>query len=511
MGDRRRVDEPRTATTRPREAEAPAPALPRSGSPITAASLLAFQRMAGNAAAGALLQRAPLTYAEKEKNLRSVRFAGEDQLEDAYDESPELAKPMKGPGVGKVQSALVDKGYEMPKSLKGGKPDAWYYDETQATGSQFQSDEGLTPTGTINRETMGHLDELAGAGTPAAAARTPEIDATEEAMGKEVAAQMAAVNDPSTFTATSGVWYQYNYFAEHQKDPATFPWNEDWRTGKAPDQYWDKLGYMSWRLKAGVSAAEGVKAWLSGLTIAECLTTIITIEINTLRKAIGDDEFDNRYGSASKPVREKDRLHIYQGQRTTPLEDRIVWLDPEGKAGEEQAGTFGNRPVKEGDWVYFYNHPKYLLKHPGGAWQGENAVYMGRNAAGRQLWSGLGAAGKTEEAMLLEMVGAYNNERDGDDYASLLHSYARDTPEVRSPSDQFKARDVDYLRGLYLKYKSRVPKIYHEDGGEFEDQVDKDKILDDPEYELHGTKRKGGFRTLGHKRLDAGAVQSMRS
>ena len=36
-----------------------------------------------------------------------------------------------------------------------------------------------------------------------------------------------------------------------------------------------------------------------------------------------------------------------------------------------------------GQWYYFYNHPKYLLKHPGGAWQGENSIYMGRDKDGK--------------------------------------------------------------------------------------------------------------------------------
>ena len=30
-------------------------------------------------------------------------------------------------------------------------------------------------------------------------------------------------------------------------------------------------------------------------------------------------------------------------------------------------GSFGARDIEIGDWVYFYNHSKYLLKHPGGA------------------------------------------------------------------------------------------------------------------------------------------------
>ena len=170
----------------------------------------------------------------------------------------------------------------------------------------------------------------------------------------------------------------------------------------------------------------------------------------------------------------------------------------------------GKRPLKVGDWVYIYNHPKYLLKHPGGAWQGENAVYVGDNPAGQQLFSGLGADA-TEEALLdRDMVEAYNAARNGADYVRLLRRFAPDAPEVASPSREFLDHDTAHTRSLYEKYKSRIPTKYHEESGEFDDTTSRDKILNDPEYELDGTTRKGGFFAAAASRLNADEVVKMR-
>lgn len=499
MAARVRAEEPDEVVVKPADPPqaAPAPAAPA----FSAGAVLALQASAGNVATRALLSRAPLSAIDRERNLASPAFAGDRQLEAAFDENPVLGRDSRGEGVAKVQTALRDQGYALPKSFKTGKADGWYHDETFGVVSEFQYDHELTGTGKVDRDTMGKLDELAG-GARSGPARPPEIDPTDAAMGKRVADEMRRVNDPSTYTASSGVWYSANYFAEHQKDPATFAWKEEWRDGYAPEQYWEKTGYYSWRLKPGKSAAEGLKAWLHGLTIAECFTAILAIEMWALLGSMGADEFDNRFGSAAKPVQDADRLVIHPARKGTPLGERIQWVDPQGRGGGEP----GKRPVKVGDWVYFTNHPKYLLKHPGGAWQGENAVYMGDDAAGRQLFTGLGAAAKTEEAMLVEMAKAYNRERDADDYEELVRHFVPDAPEVKKPAPEYLARDYDHLRGLYLQYVDRIPDDWREDKGKYPATTTPQQILDEPESEIWGQKRKGGFTSASHKRIDAGKV-----
>jgi peptidoglycan hydrolase-like protein with peptidoglycan-binding domain len=449
-----------------------------------AATLLSMQRSAGNVATRAAIQRAPLTAAEKEQNLNSSRYAGDPMLEAAYDNSPPLSKGMRDPSIGKVQAGLVDAGYAMPISMAAGTPDGIFGKETDAIVHQFQSDNALKSDGLVGRKTMGRLDELAGGKDPGA----PEIADTSEELGKHVAAEMEKVNRGDSYGPDKGVWYDYNYFAEHQKDPVTYPWNDDWRSGLAPPEYFERIAWMDWRLKPGKSASAAIKAWLDGLTIAECLSTITAIEIDTLRAALGDAEFDKRWGTEGVEYPVEKRLRVKQGSEGTPLEGKLETVNA------DDPGPFGHRNVKIGDWVYFYNHPKYLLKHPGGAWQGENAVYTGDDNAGNQLFTGLGAAGKTEQAMFEEMVGAYNGERDGYDYVQLLEMYCGDTDEVKNQTDLFKARDLAYTRGLYEKYKDKIDAKYREDSGEFPDQVTGEQILNEPAYDkIDGTSRKGGF------------------
>jgi hypothetical protein len=72
--------------------------------------------------------------------------------------------------------------------------------------------------------------------------------------------------------------------------------------------------------------------------------------------------------------------------------------------------------LKPGEWYYFKNHPKYLTKHPGGAWQGENSVYMGEDPATHErLWAGLGAGTNPERDMFESMTSDFNRPRDEED------------------------------------------------------------------------------------------------
>ena len=434
------------------------------------------------------LQRKALTEEEKLLGLSSPRYAGDPDLEAAFDNNPTLKRKNKpkGAGVEKLQHGLIDAGFHPGAgSVTAGVPDGKFGAETEKAVRAFQSKHKLGSDGVVGRRTLAVLDALALAGP----ARPPEIDATEEAMGARVADAMGHANEGAS--ESSGVWYDYNYFAERKRDPAKYRWQDSWRDGLASPAHFIRIGWMDWRLRKGVSASEAIKAWLKGLTIAECLTTIVAIEIDTLRAAIGDDAFDARFGSVTSAVPEQERLRVCPNSALTPLQGKTdaSWasIDP---------AEAGKRPVKLGDWTYFYNHPKYLLKHPGGAWQGENAVYLGTNKAGQQLFSGLGATGKTEDALYDEMVEAYNRERDGADYARLLTTYAANAPEVRKPSRAFLDHDTTYTRGLYEKYKARIPAKYHEDAGEFPATIKREDIVAADPYELDGRTRKGGFYGL---------------
>jgi peptidoglycan hydrolase-like protein with peptidoglycan-binding domain len=473
--------------------------------PLRQSAVLQLQQSQGNyyvrrilTAPGAPVVQRALTADEKAENLKSPRFAGDERLEQVFDNSPAMRRGEVSGAVAKIQQALIDDGFEMPISTqKTGSPDGIFGRETKSTVILFQEKYSLETDGVVGRNTMRKMDELY-AGPPRPEPKeTPDIEATDEAMGQHVVDSMDKANDPTSFSPTSGIWYDHNYEAKHEEDPVHYPWNEDYRNGLANSTYFERIDWMDWRLRPGVSASEGIKAWLQGLTIAECLSTIIAIEIDTLRAAIGDKKFDDHFGSTDKVVPEAQRLRIRTGTEGTPIEKFMTQTEA-AKTGD--AGTFGNRPVQKGEWYYFYNHPKYLLKHPDGAFQGENAVYMGANPAGEQLWSGLGISNVTEEGMLLEMVEAYNTERDKRDYEHLVKHRA--TPPITEISTDYEA--------LYHKYLNRIDARYRHDRGEFEDQITKEKILNDPEYTIDGTTRKGGFLLEAGAKLDAAKVKEMR-
>ena len=79
------------------------------------AAVLALQRTAGNAATVRALARAPI---DTTQDLTSPVYAGQPQLEAAFDNAPPLVDGMAGPGVAAVQQGLVDAGHDLPISME---------------------------------------------------------------------------------------------------------------------------------------------------------------------------------------------------------------------------------------------------------------------------------------------------------------------------------------------------------------------------------------------------------
>lgn len=197
-----------------------------------------------------------------------------------------------------------------------------------------------------------------------------------------------------------------------------------------------------------------------------------------------------------------------------PLKEYMDWTEAAksfGGATTEAAkakaiGKPNQRPVKKGEWYYFSNHPKYPLKHPRESWQGENAVYMGKNRAGRQLWSGMGAAYRTEDVMYGTMVNYYNRERTERDYEYIVKYCTK-------PGQSITEEDIKKVHGnfrkVYMRYKNRILDQYKE--GAFPDQITIYKLLNNPEYVLAGNRRKGGFRVDVGLRLNVAKVTEARN
>lgn len=412
------------------------------------AHVLELQRSAGNRAVVTLIQRQMVQEAPPAVNTKT---------------HPLLLKGSQGNRVRKLQQMLNARGQEPPLKIDGifGK-------KTYAAVVAFQTERGLDPDGKVGPLTWGMLEEAAG---------TRDIDPNEQQLGAHAIEKMDE-NNLNPHTLDQGVHYSYNYKALCEEQGRMDLWKDDYRSGYADPQYFDRIGWMDWKLKPKMSASAAIKSWLRGLTIAECNSAVIAIEIDSLRAAMGDTKFDARYGSTDKAVPKEQRLRIKQGAADTPLAGLLTRTEA-AKSGD--AGTPGNRPASPGEWHYFYNHPKYLLKHPGGAWQGENAIYMGRDpGTGEQLWSGMGAHRKTEDQLLSEMVDAYNLPRDAEDERELKERFPGGPPAKYDPAS-----------------------------GEFPDQITPAEVLSEPEYELDGTKRKGGFLPSAGIKLDAAKVEQI--
>lgn len=231
---------------------------------------------------------------------------------------------------------------------------------------------------------------------------------------------------------SSGIWYAANYRTElaELQELAALPagedaraalqtarfqtWDGDLSQGYSSPEFFDRPGFMEWTLRRGQSASAGIRAWLRGLTIAECGCTAVACALGALQETLGSARFDELFGSTHGDP-EIELLHIcpiYSMSSTERFAENIA------RTRDTGPGTKGNRPVKVGDRFYFKNFRGYKLKHPGGDWAGETAIYVGKKA-GKQMWMGFGTTELTEHEMNQKMVAEYNRPRGERDAARL--------------------------------------------------------------------------------------------
>jgi hypothetical protein len=305
----------------------------------------------------------------------------------------------------------------------------------------------------------------------------PSIALTEDAMGQSNVDQMNDLHDgtKNVRSDTSGVWYSPEYDAHMKRQGKTM--DPSWWQGHAPPAYFDKKsGNKQFRLKDGVSAAEGVEAFFRGLTVAECFSVMVAMNYRTILRAIGSQKFDAAFGEKGGTKPETKRMFIQMGLGSNnPLHTYMKETDA-AKSGSE--GSAGKRPAKKGEWYYFYNHPHYLLKHPGGSYQGENAFCMGTNSKGEQIWRGFGVPQVTEEEMLQKMFAAYNADRTERDKQVIASS---------GNPDQY-----DWTKG---GFKEKL--------GDWKE------ILTAPAATVDGASRKGGFVVGAGQVLDVNEVKKL--
>ncbi len=109
------------------------------------------------------VRRAPLTPEEREQNLMNAPYAGNERLEQVYDNNPMMRRGEEGDPVAIVQQGLLDDGILLPVSTENGSgpPDGIFGPETARGVREFQERYSLQVDGIVGRETLGHLDLLA--------------------------------------------------------------------------------------------------------------------------------------------------------------------------------------------------------------------------------------------------------------------------------------------------------------------------------------------------------------
>jgi hypothetical protein len=260
---------------------------------------------------------------------------------------------------------------------------------------------------------------------PVAAATVTEapLANTDQAITGRVVDQMGRLNGSANLT--SGVHFKDEYRQQLEVAGQGASYDRRWDKGHTASSSWIQPYELdepfAFVLKEGKSASEGLRQWLAGLTIADCTVAMIAIELDAVRAVVGDRVFDRCFGSPGEPPRVM-RLKLSQRISETPLYGLVRFTDAARNANRER-GQLGRRPVRPGEWYYFYNHPDYELKHPGGAWRGENALYIGERE-GKQMWTGFGVEAHDEEWILRELLRRYNAPRDQADFSWLERNYS---------------------------------------------------------------------------------------
>jgi hypothetical protein len=258
-----------------------------------------------------------------------------------------------------------------------------------------------------------------------------KIDPSKEDLNKKVLERMENANANH---GAKGIHYPFEMAANHAAE-----WERLGRPteGYAEPQYWQRVGFMHWVRKSGVSASAAMDAFFAGPTIADCASVIVASQIAALRAALGDDRFDKAFGGSGSKPREKDGKRVSL-EISQSVDGSILAGLMRPTLTATDAGTPGHRKVSPGEHHYFKNHPGYPVRHPTGYWQGENAVYIGE-VAGVQTFSGFGAPGKSEAAMNAALVAEYNYPPNADDLAKRQRLYAKNGPDVANwPQDEKK-------------------------------------------------------------------------
>lgn len=248
-----------------------------------------------------------------------------------------------------------------------------------------------------------------------------------------------------------GVHYEHTY-----RNRFPDAWRDELVGGYADPNLFHRHAPMIWELLPQQSAAAALRSWLAGLTIAECATVLVAIQLSSLLQVVGDWMFDQMFGS----VDPQKQPTVHRLRITSNLSHCV----PQGLI--QAAGTTqqGQAELKLGAKYHFENHPDYLHKHPDGALVGENAVYLGF-IANEHRFAGFGIGPVNTMQMCNILCGAYNAPRSQGDYRVLLESHSTVPPQTIALARQ---QQMSY-RDIYQQYEHLVQQPYRT--GDFPDKL----------------------------------------
>jgi hypothetical protein len=226
-------------------------------------------------------------------------------------------------------------------------------------------------------------------------------DVDREARAGTVAV-MNQINQGAAGNPHAGVHYPFNY--EHN-----FPnqWQPGYNQGHADPTYFQWNAPSDWTLVPGQRASVALQAWLTGLTIAECGSVLVAIQLDQVRRMLGDAEFDTKFGPAN--------AHIAPTVQPLRICNDIGQSLPQNYLTGAGTTHTGAAALVPGAKYFFGNHSSYNYKHPDGFFQGENCVYVGQGH-----WSGFGVNSHTTLEMYELMRDEYNLPRTAGDYDMIL-------------------------------------------------------------------------------------------
>lgn len=205
-------------------------------------------------------------------------------------------------------------------------------------------------------------------------------------------------------TALTGVWYPTDLDRFLKESGEVMP--EDYWTGHADTELFNKTGRFTFELKEGKPASDAIEALLAGPSVLDCGNATQLAYYKTLLGMLGQDKFNKLFSG------EIFKLKITQ-KGITDYQSPISLFADYSEASKTQArGSLGNRPLSIGEECHFKGIRFYGNKHPAGFGGGWNVVYVGNSTADEQLFIAHGfTKPMTEREIYRLLVEAYNLDR----------------------------------------------------------------------------------------------------